>query len=208
MILLLTALFLSMLATVCTVAVDNCSPVQAAVIWYRSSIGLSDQELRINEHVDRFIVKDLFGGLNLSHGDQIVVEKFPPVFTPSCEGSQAQANQFDKGRGSNIAHKEIWDNFVRRHRNCGERQGDHHHLVVFEYDAFPGFSDSGRRVYDSLQRMKSDFHHLGYCYRRPDYHPSIRHEAPYCLYAYALSLRGGRNGQLRTICRCAGRAGL
>jgi len=89
-----------------------------------------------------------------------------------------------------MVHKEVWDQFYRNRRPCGLRNNDT--LLVFEYDAFLGMHNAGALAIESIQKMTSDFHFLGFCYQRPHLHPRVSGKAPYCLHAYAVTLEGAR----------------
>lgn len=95
---------------------------------------------------------------------------------------------WDKGRGSNLAHKEAWDHFVRHSTNCEDI------LIVFEYDAFIGRESAGKSAIEFVEKrnVSTDILYFGYCYQTHNDHPSISHLAPYCLHAYALTVHGAR----------------
>lgn len=113
---------------------------------------------------------------------------FPSIYVEAC--FQSVPSGFDKGHGSNLAHKEVWDYFYRHRRSCGIDERDT--LFVFEYDAFQGMSNAGEFAIAAARKMTTDFHFLGYCFQKPSSHPSISKKAPYCLHAYALQLVGAK----------------
>ena len=114
------------------------------------------------------------------------VRYWPPILSRSCDMNGPEA--FDKGRGSNLAHKEIWDNFYRSRRKCGNQDV----LIIFEYDAFLGFPNAGKLAVQYAKNLTTDFIFLGYCYHKPQHHPRLGGKAPYCLHAYAISVEGAR----------------
>ncbi len=57
----------------------------------------------------------------------------PPVFSKGCY-DQSMTNFAP--RGGNIAHKEVWDHFVRFRKSCADV------LIVFENDAVEGLPDN------------------------------------------------------------------
>jgi len=117
---------------------------------------------------------------------------WPPVYSIPCSGD---SREFDKGRGSNIAHKEAWYSFyrnsIRNRQSCAIDQHDMH--LIFEYDAFIGFPDAGRLAIDMLKNTTADLYYLGYCYHaKRDGYPWESGRAPWCLHAYAVSVEGAR----------------
>ena len=141
---------------------------------------------RSYEHTKQF-TSTVFSGIEAD----IQMRVLPPVFTESCDGftKPFHSREFDKGRGSNLAHIQAWDGFYRTRRNCSNAARDT--LIVFEYDAFMGRLDAGKATIASIRNMTSDLHYLGYCFHKPHNHP--RHgDAPYCLHAYAVSVNGAK----------------
>jgi hypothetical protein len=111
---------------------------------------------------------------------------WPPIWSKKCY--DVTATEFDKGRGSNLAHKEAWDSFYRQRKSCADV------LVVFEYDAMEGLPnhEAGRITVDYLMNMTHDFLYLGHCYKFDHLHPRLSREAPYCLHSYAMTVKGAR----------------
>lgn len=66
-----------------------------------------------------------------------------------------------EGRGSNIAHKEVWDQFYRNRRNCTTDENNLDRLMVFEYDAYIGMPDAGARTVAAVKAMTTDLLYLG-----------------------------------------------
>ena len=141
---------------------------------------------RTYEYVKTF-TSTVFAGIK---GD-IQIRFLPPVFTESCDGFSKpfKSKEFDKGRGSNLAHIQAWDNFYRTRRSCSLVARDT--LIVFEYDAFIGHQDAGKIAIRSIRNMTSDLHYLGYCFHKARNHPR-NGDAPYCLHAYAISITGAK----------------
>ena len=142
---------------------------------------------RSYEHTKQF-TSTVFAGINDA---DIQMRFLPPVYTESCDGftKPFHTKDFDKGRGSNLAHIQAWDAFYRTRNNCSIAVRDT--LIVFEYDAFLGRLDAGKVAIASIRNMTSDLHYLGYCFHKPHNHP--RHgDAPYCLHAYAVSVHGAK----------------
>lgn len=112
-----------------------------------------------------------------------------PVFSKHCTfKSRDQHSMFDKGHGSNLAHRDVWDAFIRNSLSCV--------LVVFEYDAFLGSPDghaSALKIVESMANKNApDLYYLGYCYKNAGFHPAVSKAAPYCLHAYAITLIGAK----------------
>lgn len=161
--------------------------IYASLIWYHSHKGLTPDEMRIHNYVRNF-TNQIFADVQAEDRPEIKI--MPPVYAPACVGEEADGNPPDKGRGSNIAHREVWFQFHRYRRPCGEEMGDR--LIVFEYDAFIGLPNTGKLVIDSVKKLTTDVHYLGYCYKNAHYDPKVTKKAPYCLHAYVLSLSAAK----------------
>ena len=158
--------------------------ITAALLLHGQQQGSKDSShKRIHRYMGNFF-RNIFK--NNSNGIEFVT--FPAVFSQAC--GEDRSLSFDKGHGSNMAHKEVWDQFYRNRRPCGLRNNDT--LVVFEYDAFLGMDDAGALAIESVEKMASDIHFLGFCYQKPNLHPRVSGKAPYCLHAYAVTLEGAR----------------
>ena len=153
--------------------------IYAAVI-YSPPLRKSPESHRLHQYMKWFKT----GVFNTS----VEMRFFPSIYVEAC--FQSVPSGFDKGHGSNLAHKEVWDYFYRHRRSCGIDERDT--LLVFEYDAFQGMSNAGELSISAAQRMTTDFHFLGYCFQKPSFHPSISKKAPYCLHAYAIQLTGAK----------------
>ena len=141
---------------------------------------------RTYEYVKKF-TSTIFSGIKAD----IQMHFLPPVFTEPCDGffKPFHSREFDKGRGSNLAHIQAWDNFYRNRRSCSIGARDT--LIIFEYDAFIGRQDAGNVAIASIRNMTSDLHYLGYCFHKLHNHPR-NGDAPYCLHAYAVSVNGAK----------------
>lgn len=172
---------------VCLSATDTCIPRQhiyAAMLWSRMSS-------RINQHVGNFtqlLREHAFQNESKSISE---LRFFPSVFSEACEKNRNSAGAgFDKGHGSNMAHQQVWESFYRRRRPCGFHERDV--LLVFEYDAFLGDPQAIDRAVESVRAMQTEFHFFGYCFQNANYHPTKTRLAPYCLHAYAVTLKGAK----------------
>lgn len=142
---------------------------------------------RTQAYVESFLVV-----LFTKYESAVEIKMMPPHYTESCEGSlqpYQDSVAWDKGRGSNIAHISTWQNFVQARKNCS---GNADKMIVFEYDAFVGLPDAGELAITVVNNMTTDLHYLGYCFHKPANHPRISGEAPYCLHAYAITIRGAK----------------
>lgn len=117
------------------------------------------------------------------------ITMWSPIIAHPC-GKNTWRNVADgmKGRGSNLAHKEIWDSYIRQRRGCDINLQDR--IIIHEYDAFLGTPDTISYALDLARNMTTDFMFLGYCFEKPHNHPYVSGYAPYCLHAYAISVRG------------------
>ena len=154
--------------------------LQAAVIYSQSSRKTADS-VRLQRYMKWF-------GQSVFNRTDVEVKFFPSIFVEAC--FQSSPAGFDKGHGSNLAHKEVWDYFYRHRRPCGVEERDT--MFVFEYDAFLGMQNAGDLAIASAREMNTDFHFLGYCYQKPSYHPAVSKKSPYCLHAYAIQLEGAK----------------
>ena len=141
-------------------------------------------KMRIYNYVHNF-TSSIFRGIEPS----IDIHFIAPIYARSCDDNNL-SNEFDKGHGSNLAHIAAWDSFWRSRRSCGLESNDI--LIVFEYDALPGRPDAGEITIEAVKSMTTDFMFLGYCYHKPHHHPLLNKQAPYCLHAYAMTLRGAK----------------
>lgn len=119
--------------------------------------------------------------------DPIQMKVWPQVYSKPCDGN---VDAFDKGRGSNLAHREIWLDFYQTRRRCGFQANDV--LIVFEDDAFEGVPNAGELAIEYVRNMTTDVMWLGYCYQYEHDHPSIGGKVPFCLHAYAITLPGAK----------------
>lgn len=181
--------FLLVVAVIITVnfsQVNNvCEKIEDSIV---SAAIISDRRhtkdpnlLRDQETVSNF-TREVFR----NYPENIKIKYWPPIMSRSCDMEKGPET-YDKGRGSNLAHKEIWDNFYRNRRKCGSKDA----LIIFEYDAMLGFPDAGNVAIEYAKNMTTDFLFLGYCYHKPHHHPRGG-KAPYCLHAYAISVEGAR----------------
>ena len=112
---------------------------------------------------------------------------WPPIFSLSCNPNKWK-DGITKGRGLNLAHKEVWDKHYRSRRlGCNDK------IIIHEYDAFLGNEHAISNSINLTKNMKSDLLYLGYCYKKSSDHPSKSGNAPYCLHAYALTINGTKN---------------
>jgi hypothetical protein len=116
---------------------------------------------------------------------------WPPILAADCI---SDSDSPSKGRGSNIAHRDIWDYFHRHRRtHCEEYKKKHNItediLLIFEYDAYLGVKDAAARTIDAIRNLRTDLMYLGYCFKK-NQHPRVYPKAPFCLHAYALTLTG------------------
>ena len=90
-----------------------------------------------------------------------------PIIAHSCD-IKAWSNVRDgmKSRGSNLAHKEIWDKHIRKRRSCDINKRDQ--IIIHEYDAFLGNLDTVTYALKLVKNMTTDFLYLGYCYEKPN----------------------------------------
>lgn len=155
----------------------------ASIIYSPPRLMTANAEL-IHKHVKDF-TEQLF------NQSEIEFHFFPSILTRACRKEfPTKYIGFDKGHGSNIAHKEVWERFYFRRRLCGVEQRDV--MLIFEYDAFIGLPEAWSYAIERVRTMNSDLHYLGYCYQKPSYHPSVSGKAPYCLHAYAIQLEGAK----------------
>ncbi|KAJ1413572.1 hypothetical protein B484DRAFT_467601 [Ochromonadaceae sp. CCMP2298] len=140
--------------------------------------------LRVWEHITRF-PREVFEGVE---GAPQEMKYWPPIWSLPCTGD---SRQFDKGRGSNLAHREAWDAFYRHGRSCGEEQRDM--LMIFEYDVFQGIPGAGQLAIDALRNTTADLYFMGYCFHeKRDGMPWESGRAPWCLHAYAVTMKGAK----------------
>lgn len=157
--------------------------ISAAMIGDKHQPQNDLNSFRIWDHIMRFnhIFENVTGG-------PAEMRFWPTVWSLPCFGD---SRVFDKGRGSNLAHKEIWDNFYRFRRPCGIEQ--HDMLMIFEYDAFLGFPGAEEVAIELLHNTTADVYFLGYCYKKRDGVPwGATGRAPWCLHAYAISVKGAK----------------
>lgn len=168
----------------------KCLPSQQlyAAMLYSKRSGSSDP--RINKHVDNFTQLLLEHGVPNQSKSFAEVLHIPSVYSEACNQDKNAGGPFDKGHGSNLAHKQVWEYFHRHRRPCGLAQRDV--MLVFEYDAFLGHPLAVDMAIESVHAMQTDFHFLGYCYKNSNLHPAKNGLAPYCLHAYAISLGGAK----------------
>ena len=105
----------------------------------------------------------------------IILEKWPAIFTDSCPGNNnfsLYAKKLCKTcRGLSIAHKEIWYDFINSESDF---------IVIFEDDAELESSKCLNIFYDKINNLTADITYLGHCYKH------------LCLHAYALNQQGAK----------------
>jgi hypothetical protein len=173
---------------------NGCEKIEDSIV---SAAMISDRKHTKDPNVlrDQETVSNFTKVVFKNYPEDIKIRYWPPIMSRSCDMDGPEA--YDKGRGSNLAHKEIWDNFYRNRRKCGSKDA----LIVFEYDAFLGYPNAGNLAVEYAKNMTTDFLFLGYCYHKPQHHPRLGGKAPYCLHAYALSVEGARKlGLLLDAC--------
>lgn len=156
----------------------NASGVSVKVIASRLS-AKSKKDHRVSLHVD-----DLMNEWRHFSDD---VKTHPPVFSAGCPEQNGSDKSGDhKGHGSNMAHRDALERFVRYSPNCV--------AVIHEYDAFAGSHDAHSAALAAIQHhmmnASLDVLLLGYCYKTHTDHPRVTHNAPYCMHAYAVSKPG------------------
>ena len=121
-------------------------------------------------------------------------QAWPPVFTNDCP-SVVPVQREDKVKGMDrgllIAHREIWDHFVRSREKNPERlkiSEDDDVMLVFEDDVYPMVPNHRLNMLREINRMRSDVHWLGWCY-----HHEAPSRSPLCMHAYAITVVGARN---------------
>ena len=150
--------------------------------------GIGRKELRFSNHVKAFRQNII----DLAGGDLEEFRIWPPVYARRCnvyKGQTPGSIEPSKVRGTNIAHKDIWDYFIRNSAACV--------ILIFEYDVFTALPTSHVESIKALKHMvitnQPELLYLGYCYKNQQLNPlKPGAPAPYCLHAYALNLNGAR----------------
>jgi hypothetical protein len=120
---------------------------------------------------------------------------WPTIVTDFCEGVPVpkDAVSFNKAhrrgfqRGILLAHKQIWEDFDRLHRDVPPNIStfESPKIVIFEDDAMVIDPVVHQIGYEVIRNMTSDIHFLGHCYDR---YPGV--EVPDCTHAYVVTLKG------------------
>jgi DNA polymerase III epsilon subunit-like protein len=84
-----------------------------------------------------------------------------------------------------IAHGLIWEHFIRE-RSRANSTNENDAIIVFEDDVFEARENAAELAVKAVENMKTDFLFLGHCC-----HYKLD-EPPYCLHAYAMTLRGAK----------------
>lgn len=126
---------------------------------------------------------------------------WPPVTAADCDGDNDLPS---KGRGSNIAHRDIWDYYYRNRRiHCETTHSAVEDiLIIFEYDAYLGHPNAAEITINTLKKQKEDLLYLGYCYKKKQHHPKYNKLAPFCLHAYSITIPTGSAKLLQLLDSC------
>jgi len=170
---------------------DEVLPGPVAVAMIHDSPQVNDRFHKMgHEHAQKFLE-------TVFHPNPIVERQvWPGIYTANCMGVHFQdTTSFNKAhkpgfqRGLLLAHRQIWEDFARKHHSIPENISyfESPKLVIFEDDAMEIDPIVHDIAFQSVQNMTKDLHLLGLCYDRD---PGKK--VPECTHAYALTVRGCR----------------
>jgi hypothetical protein len=93
-----------------------------------------------------------------------------------------------------LAHGLIWEHFIRTRENS---TNENDAIIIFEDDVHEARPDAAEWAIKAVVNMTTDFLYLGHCCQE---NPKV---PPYCLHAYAMTLRGARK-MWPKLDQCAG----
>lgn len=162
-------------------------PITVAIIESKSTAHQDRLHTMSRQHANDFI-KSVFHPNPIQNR-----QRWTPIITENCEGVHFRdATSFNKAhpqgfqRGLILAHRQIWEDFWRSHKDLPSNISVYESpkLVVFESDAMEIDPIVHQIGYESIVNMTSDYHVLGLCYDRQ---PGV--EIPECSHAYAMTVK-------------------